>query len=291
MDHKTLYNHSRDRLRRFASPEAFAAHIDALPHDAPAYWRGYNTSNDSWSNNRSGAQALASLKNGSTEHLAAAEAILDQLRVEGILSSGVQTWQASVTGAFPNVPNAIANIPDAMMRRVQSDIASISSPLHIVVQVDISGGVSTAQSRNRGVAVLGLVLALQQLRPVTVSVFSNLDPALNGSAHASLITLESAPLDLDRATYMLCNVEFPRQLCYGIACESANLKRKMSLLKWGWNTQPTYARTIASVRDMLQLTPEDIYIPGGHLSDSLMLNNPVEWVKQQLVKQGVDVPA
>jgi len=280
----SLYNPSCDRIRSFDSPEAFAAHIDNLPADAPAYWRAYSDNNKSWAGHKSGEQALASLKNGSMEHLAAAEQILDQLRVEGILSSGLRTWQPSVTGAFPNVPNAIANVPESMMRRQSSDFASMSSPLHIVVQVDISGGMDAKQIRNRGIAVLGLVLALQSMRPVTVSVFSNLQPTDKTSAHASLITLESAPLDLDRATYMLCNVEFPRQLCYGIGCESAGIKHTPGLLRWGWNKIPTDKKTIEAVREMLQLSPDDIYIPGGHITDDLMLNKPVEWVKQQIEK-------
>ena len=89
----SLYNPSRDKIEHFDSPEAFHARLAALPTIDRSFMDYH--SYDDWAEIKP-SDAFNMLAHGDNTYLADAEKLLDEMRVEGLLSIGYKTLQSDV---------------------------------------------------------------------------------------------------------------------------------------------------------------------------------------------------
>ena len=77
--------------------------------------------------------------------------------------------------------------------------------------------------------------------------------------------------------------EFSRMLSF--ACENTLLGIDYDPgVSWPFEINPKDARYEPMMRNIFDLTPQDIYLKGGFLFDELMLKDPVNWVKSMIHK-------
>ena len=138
---------------------------------------------------------------------------------------------------------------------------------------------TTGQVVNRGVAILGLVMAMQQVRPTELYAVCITDPMANNSCAGTCTRIETTPLDLDRATYMLCDPSFPRQIGYGMCFHLCNRPRS-SYLPWAWG-QPSPGE-LDSIKDAMRFAEDDLYLPGMFGLNEKYVKDPVGWIKDYL---------
>ena len=279
---KSRYNPARDRLERFESPEAYLAWVNTLP----ANMRTHDVDNghrDAWYGHHTGASALRALEFGDTKYLPQAEALLEKMRESGLLSDTVKIWDAGVVGAYPHVPNFLAGQPDTMFARVDTDMPSDVSPISLYVCNNASAGVPASQLVDRGVAIMGLALALKQSRPVDLYVYSINDVKSRGEAHGTCVRIETNPMDLDRATFMVCDPGFFRMIQFASSNHVAGRNNTRSSLPQAWGGLPDADPVaLASVRAMLGCASHDVVIPGCYLTDVRFRTDPIGWIKEHL---------
>lgn len=268
---KSSYNKEVDIFRSFDDTEAFKNY---LLKEVPIHLREntydpfYGVSFDN---------ALVKIIEGDLSLLGRAQSIIGDLQEQNIFSSGVPLLKSAVCGFVPNVPAAIQNHPEAFFTRVRDEAQSMNAPLSIYVETSISAGVSNYEIVNRGIAVLAFVLAMQNIRPVDLYVVYAAGECLNTGI---AVRIESRPLNLSVATWALTNFSFPRRL--GFHSIKAVTKKHNRDIPWAWGLAGHSKDYEASIRDAFGLKPDDVYIPGGHLYDTLMLKDPIAWVKQML---------
>jgi len=192
--------------------------------------------------------------------------------------TGRKAWLDDVTGAIPNVPAFIAGHPLAMRRRARQD--SAAAPLAIIADLTTSAGLSTAQIEARGSAILALVRILSARRPV--ELWAGCMVGAGGCDRdlcAVFCQIESAPLDLARAAYVMTGAGFPRRLCYGIAECRHNFRG-------GWpynNTDASKQNLTAICAQAFHHASETLCIPPIHVRD-LLVKSPEVWIEQKLAE-------
>lgn len=273
----SLYNAKRDIIRHYNSPEELLAAAKLAPEWVRAY-ADQQSGGTAWAG-CSGEEAVRRLTFGDKRHLPRAEALIEKMKDEGIFSHGQKIWESSVVGSFPCVPHAVMGLPDTMYKLCETDLISTTTPLRIYVNVTMSGMCTTEQIVNRGVAILGLVMAMQQVRPTELYAVCISDPMTNKSCAGTCTRIETTPLDLDRATYMLCDPSFPRQIGYGMCFHLCN-KARSSYLPWAWG-QPS-PNELDSIKDAMSFAEDDLYLPGMFGRNEKYVKDPVGWIKDYL---------
>lgn len=269
-----LYNPSRDVYKRFDSVYSYAETLRKLP----AKHRELET--DSFF----GApydKAIELLVSGSQKHVAAVERIVEQMQDSNLFASGLPMLAPAVCGFIPNVPAAIAGHPEAMFTRQASDMQSMAAPIAIYVETCISAGVSDTKILNRGVACLGLALALSMFRPVELyAVYSGPPGDRRGAAFGNAVKIEFAAANLGIAAWCFTDPAYPRRLGFSSVLHYANSTNDS--ISWNWGLEPTKKAYQDALREALGMQADDVIIPGGYVLDTLMLNDPVAWVRKMI---------
>ncbi len=263
--------------KTFDSPEEYADYLDKA---GPQY------SSTEYSNSWAGCSredAIKTLHVGDASLLHRAQAIIDKLDLAHIFSNDVPVLQPSIAGFIPNVPAAIAGQPEAMFRRGFVESPSILAPLTVYVDTTVSAGVSEKQLIERGIAVLAFVLAMETVRPVDLYCISlGTNPRNQEQITGSVTKIASRPMDISRAVWMLTSPGYSRRC--RTECQYYQHKQKRDPGNWIFGIAPTDKSYEPTIRKLLELQPDDVFMKGGHLFDSLMLNDPVEWVRQMIAK-------
>jgi hypothetical protein len=141
--------------------------------------------------------------------------------------------------------------------------------------------------QKRGIAILALVLALAQSRPVTLEVagvLGGIDCDRKKGEFIPITEINTKPLDLATACYVLTSSGFDRRIHH-------DLTRQYMLAtydaEWAGAWAPGFSHDnpqayFDTLADRLEY-PRDktLVIGGAHLSDKL-LSNPVAWVQGQI---------
>lgn len=257
------------------SPEAYHSYLSSIPRQFIAlYDDSYDFRGGSYEQN------LERLRIGDRTNLELAQKIMDQMHTQQVFSIGSPVLVPSVVGFIPNIPNYLAGVPQDMYNIEIDETPSPTSPIKIFVETTVSAMLTQKELTARGVAALALTLALSMTRPVQLytATFGCYND-WNGTVHGSIVPVMSNPIDLDRAVYMLTHSGFNRALAFPQISYQHNPK----------SARYTSIPFPRNCRDICQCEPEDILIKGGHAEDTLMLNDPVAWVKQQLEKHGAPV--
>lgn len=154
--------------------------------------------------------------------------------------------------------------------RLSSDI----NPLHVVVSLTSSGGIEAADCEKRGMAVLALVQAIEQVRPVTLDLMVELDGRPDGYGYV-LMGIET-PLSLSQSAFALCSEGFTRGIAYKWLKASFG-----SFGRWPEGFSSDSRVYTPLVKQRLGLSEADLFIPPIYLSDDA-IRNPEKWLQDKL---------
>lgn len=269
-------------VRHFDSPEAYADWLETIPSNLRA---DYDQSFGGVDFNK----GISTLRAGNTDRLDDAKRIMDKLDVEGLISNNMPILQSSIAGMVPNIPNAISGHPETMFSRGYIESPNLTTPLNVYVETTVSAGVSRQELTNRGVAILAFVLAMEVIRPVELYIALPHSHSRKPGVYCPVIKIASRPMDLGRAVWMLTSPCFARRLFHSAINHLSECGRQCLVGPWAWNSSPMAKDYETNFRKLLDMQPEDVLLKGGYLYDTLMLTNPVQWVKNMIAKHRGDV--
>jgi hypothetical protein len=164
----------------------------------------------------------------------------------------------------------------AMRRRER--VMTEAGPLTIIVSMTLSAAIPVELMRKRGASLLALVRLLSANRPVEIWTAV----CLGGSNHGThvLTRLDTAPLDLARASHMLTCPSVTRGIGYGI-CEELR-----SGGSWPHGNFDAYQKTARQLySSVIGTDSEVLYVGAAHASDPTV-KEPVKWLKETLANYG-----
>lgn len=229
----------------------------------------------SWCGGHDFAQACKAAREGDIASVEASDKLLEKMEAYGLATVKAQ-WIDDVAGAIPNVPAHIAGHPLSMRRKAKA--ASAAAPIAIIVDLTTSAAIEPNEARARGVAILALVRALSQRRPVELWACAGLDADNYRNACFVTVKIDTAPLDLAHAAHCLTHVGFPRQILYGLALEFGYSGH----WPFGQNAL-TRSQMEAVCAPAFSHVSETLCLPGVHANDE-NLKDPEGWLARQIAE-------
>lgn len=234
-------------------------------------------------------QAIEKLRYGDDARAVLAQKLFDQIVTSDQITIGRSEMLPSIIGYVPNVPAVLAGQPETMLTRVRTDSYANNAPIRIFFDIGVSEGVELTKLIKRGVAALALTMVTKQYRPIELYTVSCSMPMLtNMYKHYTtvhVVKIETNPLDLQRAAWMLTDNAYTRRLGFHVSSYMVRDNPTMmyrSWIKWGFDSVPTSDDYVLRAREALKLEPQDIFLKGGYFFDDLMMNNPVAWVNKMI---------
>lgn len=259
-------------FQRFDSPEDYADYLRNCREDVGIHdprWAGGSLSH-----------GIDKLINGDTIRLAQAQAILDKLDLAAVFSNDIPVLEPCIAGFAANVPAAIAGHPQAMFHRGFVESPSVMAPLSVYVETTVSAGVTQDQLVKRGVAVLAFCLAMELVRPVDLYCVSLISHDSRPGVWGAVTKIQSRPMDIGRAVWMLTDPNYARRCLFTGATQQHG--KQLDRGPWCFNSNPSADGYVANMRDILGMDADDVFMKGGYLFDTLMLNDPVAWVRKMI---------
>lgn len=230
----------------------------------------------SWYNGESLRDCLKNTASGNTSLVPQAEAFISD--IEQTIETPKFTWQPSPVGTFPNVADYCNGLPYSMRERINEP--SDTSPVNIVVLTFVSASVPAEIMRARGVAILALVLALSRSRPVNLYLCGNLDGYTSaGQYDESLILtqINTTPLDIATACYVLTSVAFQRYIMHHMHVKLHN--SKLAIPKAYFEDQSKY---LAEMPYRLGFNASETLIISCTSIFDTIAKFPKQWLETQL---------
>lgn len=167
----------------------------------------------------------------------------------------------NVTGGSPNVGAFLSGHPMNMRlrKRVMEDI----NPVTIYVDCTVSGGTGHKEIMNRGIAALALTRVVSRVRPVKLYMIGGLK-----NLHVNnvmLFPVETTPLDLARASYMMARPELLRRIMFlGIShnVEHFHGETCSGWIPWLFNDHDWQKKNLASEVARIQGVDEYMAVEG-----------------------------
>jgi hypothetical protein len=150
---------------------------------------------------------------GNMDLVAKSDALLDKFEDVSV-ETPKKGWRNDIVGARPNVQAFLAGNPMSMRRRTQED--SAFSPVTVFVNTAASAMFDPEDVLKRGIAVLAFVRLLSMRRPVELYV-GFVSQSYDKKVSTQAIRVDTTPLDLARAAFMLGDVCFMRQLMINLS--------------------------------------------------------------------------
>jgi hypothetical protein len=259
-------------IRRFDSLSEFLQ--IAKEHGSKSYgmWRNQSNGNH-WDGGISSAKALELAENGSLDMVSSADMFLHQLETN-IENAPIVSYVPSVYGSRVSVPAYLSGVPNCMRRRVIKE--GSARQVSIYVSLTSSGGISAGTLLKRGMTILALLRSLQACR-VSVDLFlmTELDGNRDKTGETILIIpIESKPLDLSVASFVIAHPAFDRNLTHPV-CSYLNG------YDGGWSIHNSNNGGAERFRKYLKLESKDVLIPSAHLYDSI-ITRPDEWLRERI---------
>lgn len=269
---------------------SFVDHIQATQNHAQNSYLKRASATNSWSGNISGKTAIKYARQGNLASVEASDKLLTEM--EQYLNFGVSKFERfnTVAGGAVNVPAYISGAPASMVSRRRT--MSEQAPLSIIVDLSTSASIDADQLQARGVAILALVRALAIVRPVTLHVMdAGQFGGYSDGTNANIIAMDTAPLDLARAAFVLTSPAMARQLCFHASNQQA-LKRNSGnvangSIQWPFNDHSWSTRNMGKVAADAIGAAEYLYIAGAFSSDGI-IKKPTEWLKEKISEYGAE---
>ena len=245
----------------------FANHVQNLNN---AKWRGHY---DPWYGNMTQRDGIRHAREGHLPSVAPSDEFLAQ--VENLIPAPTAKAQIidDVVGCLPNVPAMLAGQPLTMRRKVKREHEA--APIAVVVDTTVSGGLTQEQMQRRGAAILALVRAISSRRPVELWTGTGLGTP--SGAVWQFWRINTAPLDLARAAFLLAHPAATRGLQYGIGYRDHNFTGRWPYGR-GVVDGDAYRGIIARA---LPHIGECIAVPAAHVRDETV-SDPIAWIKEKV---------
>jgi hypothetical protein len=157
--------------------------------------------------------------------------------------------------------------------RLRERKTSVENPIKVVVNVTISGRISSTQLLARGKCIVGLLRAVQASRPVDLYLLNEA-----GSPNVSVLTrVESRPFSLSQVAFAIAHPAFFRNLGH------TSYQGLVGRVTGAWYSDfdgTNHADYAASVTRRLGLTDSDAYFGPLHLWDK-SLDNAQAWIQRE----------
>lgn len=263
------------KVHRFDGLDEFLDAYKAAP-DVP----GNHRFSSEWSGGLDKPQSIAHARTGFDLYVPMAEKLIDKLQLAD-LDMPVKQWHSRMVGSTPNVPAFLAGEPECMWA-LEND-SSDTSPIRVYVSTTSSSSIKAEALVERGTTVLALVMALATTRPVELWLFSELGYYGRGSNGAiATVRMNTTPLQLGVAAYLLCHQGFTRGLLYDY-CD--HFMQQDGAFAWGSAFGETRD---ALMREVLGCGPLDIILQGPRDNDD-QFKNPIPWIQKQIDKVAATV--
>jgi hypothetical protein len=238
----------------------------------------WNTSGGSWTGGDTSAAACRKAKMGDLAGVARSDALLERFE-RFAFETERQRWVDDVCGGFPNVPAFLSGHPLAMRRRIADKDGA--APLAVIVDLTTSAGINADTIEKRGAAILALVRLLTMRRPVELWAGVMTGSGIGNRNLAGVFCrLETAPLDLATAAYVMTSAGFPRAVCYPVAMESAGFTSG----GWPYNDHNvSRANMTAICAAAFHHASDTLCIPPVHMQDDIT-KNPEGWIEARLAE-------
>lgn len=255
---------------RYDSPQALARAYSQLGATS-----SYGGSRDNWYNGESESQTLSFTLNGNPALVPEAERYLNQLDLA--IETPRKVWQRSPAGAFCIVPDVLAGLPTPMRR--QHEEPDDKAPITILVCTTSSAGIDSKTLEKRGTIILALVMALSRIRPIALTALCMLNGREEGETILTSV-INTSPLDLATACYVLTSAGFDRRLHHGIS-------KKLNNFSGGWPTGFNYSKPEPFYKLLVPRLGYDprhtLIIGSAQLGDEL-LATPLAWIEKQITR-------
>lgn len=216
-------------------------------------------------------QARELCRSGDLDVVAKSDALLSEMSAY-MPESGRRGYLMDVAGAVPSIPTFLSGNPLNMRRRIK--VRDEYAPLAIVFDPTCSAALNVKQIFQRGITVLALVRALAGLRPIELWVLGGLNGGTGGYDASFVATrIETAPLDLARAAWMLTSSLSIRGISYSLLethCGATG--------GWPYRDHDLCKNNFREI--VLQALPhvsDVLAIPSIHIADELV-NDPRAWL-------------
>ena len=278
LPHKTLG-------ARFDSPADFAAYLRG-----PANQNPYMVASDdnSWAG-ASRAKTLACAQSGDSARVADCDRLLGIMETGSSFAASRSVTVAAIAGGVPNIPALLSGAPLAMRRRQR--VTDQAAPLSVVVDIGVSSSVKHPTLARRGAAALALVRLLAATRPVTLWAVSGLQCSRgsdNPQNAAFAVRLDTAPLDLSRAAWLLCAPEAFRRAAFAVAQTVAGRPTERGT-NWLNDDHKQHPALLADCLPALTGTSDCVIVPSLITSGSTQFDSDsaaAAWVQDQLAAHG-----
>ena len=278
---------NKTRGARFDCPAEFSAFLRGPAAVSPYLIAGSGEDSD-WH----GAPVAATLERaqaGDTKRVADCDRLLGVMETGADFSTARSVTVAAIAGGLPNVPAMLAGSPMAMRRRQR--VTDQAAPLSVVIDLGVSASVKHGTIARRGAAALALVRLLAATRPVALwavagqqcSRFS--DHAQNA---AFAVRLDTAPLDLSRAAWLLCAPEAFRRAAFAVSQTVAGYPREVDV-NWLDNSNSDHPALLAACLPALTGTADCLIVPNLCTGGSTQFDSDsaaAAWVQEQLTAHG-----
>lgn len=261
---------AKDHWLLFDSPGELAAYAVATCRGG----KHWDATADSW-RGESSDDAARLTQQGDLSRVARSDALLERFERFAIETER-KRWTDDVCGGFPNVPAYLAGHPLAMRRRIADRDGG--APLAIVLDLSSSASITAGAIERRGAAILALVRILTMRRPVELWAGCALDADRRTNASLIFTRIDTTPLDLARAAYVMTSAGFARSLVY-------NIGHAKHAFSGGWPYGDASSRHVFAEMCAAGFTHADhvLAIPAAHKEDAIE-KDPEGWIEARLAE-------
>ena len=236
---------------------------------------------------RSFDQINKSIRFGNDENVSKSDDLLAQF--EDIFDFNTKKLETvrSVAGGMAHIPSMLAGAPNSMItkRRTMKE----GAPLTLIIDLCMSAAISADDMLKRGIALLSFARMAATVRPVKIWVVGGMLPDSSDKAfEAMAFPIDSQPLDLARACQAISEVSMLRTVQFAVTCWMAGQPGDQ-YIKWPYNAKAKYDARIGPIwRSLLNIpdTEDILAVTGAHCNDKLV-QQPVEWIKDNIEKYGL----
>jgi hypothetical protein len=194
-------------------------------------------------------------------------------------------YNPSMVGSRVSVPDYLAGSPLSMRRRMVQEIATRT--VSIYVGIVCSAGIRSEQMIKRGCTILALLEYLNMSQvAVELYLLAETHGATDGD-YIQVIKVESHPLNLSTAGFVIAHPAFARQVTYAMAYweDHFNGMWPTTMRSWSYDNDRdgVSKRYKQELREKVGMQATDIYIPAPYLLDKeMIINKPELWLEQHI---------
>jgi len=219
------------------------------------------------------------MKRGDLSKVALSDKFLSDLEDDVFLSKS-WTNQTGIVGALPNIPAYLAGVPTNMRNRIRS--RRPQGPLSVFLECTGAGSTMGPDAMHRGAAMLALVRALSEQRPVDLWLCVTFGH--HNEMNGLLCRIETMPLDLGRAAHMLCSL--PASASFGSHVIGQVINHSPG--SWSYGVPELERKWCGEIfKRFLHPYSDVLYVPAALTGDG-GLGKPRDWLRNMLLKYGGD---